>query len=188
MGFIRFNNTTYKASIEGSAKIENFQEVSSLDSLLKYDFKASVKNNSPIWASLPTALCAQGDWNLNHHFYVSGVIIKNLVPTRMVGVQRANLFSVAPRFEHRQVEFSMPLTFHRFIYPQLGFAIRLRTFVLGFDNVLPFIVSKKTYGLNVYFNLGISIFNNPACRKKDPKPEETKVYPSSEFEKLEINP
>jgi len=82
------------------------------------------------------------------------------------GVQGANLVSICPRYELRQFEVAMPLTFQRFIYPQLGLAFRYRTFVLGFDNMFPLFLKKNTYGVGVYFTLGFSIFRNHACRVK----------------------
>jgi hypothetical protein len=95
-------------------------------------------------------------------------LVKNIVPVRWVGVQSPNLLSICPRYEFRHFELAMPLTFHRFLYPQLGFAFRLRSFVLGFDNVFPLFVKKNTYGLGVYVNLGISLYRNPACRGSAP--------------------
>jgi hypothetical protein len=165
LGLIRFANKTAKGDIDGSAYIGNYQK----DSVIQNNFKGSYQFNSPIWASLPTGLCAQADWNMDHHIYVNVTAIKSLTISRMVGVQRSNLISIAPRYERRQFEVALPLTFQRYLYPQLGLTFRVRSFVLGFDNVLPLIIKKNTYGVNVYFNLGISIFKNPACRPKKPK-------------------
>ena len=41
-------------------------------------------------------------------------------------------------------------------------------FVLGFDNVLPFVLKNNTYGMNIYFNIGIS-FDNKRCRVSRPR-------------------
>lgn len=164
-GYIRFNKNTYKANVSGSGQINNYHK-DSLNGVVKYDLHTSEQINSPIWATLPTALAAQFDWNFENHLYLNGTIIKNVVPNALTGVQSPNLLSICPRYEFKTFELAMPFTLQRFIYPQLGFAFRVRSFVLGFDNVFPFLFKKNTYGLNVYFNLGISIFKNPACKQK----------------------
>ena len=133
------------------------------ESEIKNNFKTTISNN-PILATLPTALSVQFDWNFENYIYLNATVIKNLVPNDAVGPQGSNLISICPRVEFKQIELAMPLTFQKFLYPQLGFAIRIRTFVLGFDNIFPLIVKKNTYGLNAYFNIGFSRFINKACK------------------------
>ncbi len=161
-GYIRFTKGTAKANISASgeykASLDTTQEgvASSLNLTL---------SNDKILATLPTNLSAQIDWNFGYHFYINGTIVKNLVPHQLTGVSSPNLLSVCPRYEFRQFELAMPFTLQKFVYPQVGFAFRVRTFVLGFDNIFPLLFMKpKTYGLGAYFNLGISLFKNPACR------------------------
>jgi len=164
-GYIRFAQNTYKGDMDGSGHINNYKK-DSLKTIVAADLHTTIRYNSPIWATLPTALSAQFEWNFENHLYLNATVIKNLVPNRFTGVQSPNLISFCPRYEFKQFELAMPLTFQRFIYPQLGFAFRVRSFVLGLDNVCPLIFKKNTYGLNIYFNLGISLFKNPACRQK----------------------
>ncbi len=176
LGYIKFPKKTYKASVDGSLYVPNYNDAGPLNSLIQIGFHTKVEYNIPITAVLPTALSAQLDLNLYHHIYLNGTIIKNVIPASMTGVQRANLLSITPRYERKQFEFALPLTFHRFLYPQLGFAFRIRSFVLGMDNLFPLIIKKNTYGLNVYFNIAISMFKNPACREKPaPKKKKEKV-------------
>lgn len=171
LGLIRFNKNTFKGNVSGSTTINNYQ-TTNLDSLFKADFQTSQQINKPIWATLPTALSIQMDWNLSYYFdwekdrhlYLNTTAIQSVTTSRMIGVQRANLISIAPRFEIKNFEVAVPLTFHRYIYPQVGLGFRFRTFVLGFDNVCPLLFKKDTYGVNIYFNLGISMFKNPACK------------------------
>lgn len=169
-GAIRFTKNTFNEVYTGNTVITDLQHTN-IDSLLRADPNLKVTQilNKPILACLPTALSFQADWNLKHHFYINATIIQGLVGPRIIGVQRPNLISIAPRFEHRNIELSIPLTFHRYIYPQLGCAFRFRTFVLGMDNILPLIKKQNTYGGNIYFNLGISLFKNPACRASKPR-------------------
>ena len=182
LGYIKFPSKTYKAAIDGSLYVQNYNDAGPLDSLIQTGFDTTVEYNKPITATLPTALSAQLDLNLTHHFYLNGTIIKNLIPGSATGVQRANLLSITPRFEHRQIEVAMPLTFHRFLYPQLGFAFRIRSFVFGMDNLFPLIIKKNTFGLNFYFNLGISMFKNPACHVKQTHKKKEKIVKRSTAE------
>jgi hypothetical protein len=175
LGYINFASKTYKANVDGSLRIPNYNNAGPVDLLIQNGFRTTVKRNVPIKATLPTALSAQLDLNMSHHFYLNGTIIKSIIPASVIGVQRANLISVTPRYERRQVEVAIPITFHRFLYPQLGLAFRFRSFVLGFDNVFPLFYAKNTYGLNAYFNLGISLFRNPACRTKQYRKKKEKT-------------
>jgi len=167
LGFIRFNKNTTTADFTGASSVQ-------VDTVSRQiDLKGSLRDNftvkethNPFFATLPTALSVQLDWNFGNNFYLNGTVVKNLVPNAFVGVQGSNLVSVCPRYEFRQFELAMPLTFQKFVYPQLGFAFRVRTFVLGFDNVFPLIIKKKTYGLNIYLNIGFSRFKNPGCNQK----------------------
>ncbi len=168
LGAIRFTKNTFVGDIHGSATIMDFKH-GNVDSVLRADFNVSQQKNDPILACLPTALSVQAEYNLGHHFYVNGSMIQGLTGPRIIGVQRASLWSIAPRYERRNFEIAVPITFHRYIYPQVGMAFRIRTFVLGMDNVLPLIVKNNTYGVNFYFNLGISIFKNPACKVSHPR-------------------
>ena len=166
LGYINFNETTFKAAIRGSTYIPNYNNVSSADSLIQADFDTTIERDVPFKAALPTALSVQLDMNTTHHTYLNVSLVKNLIHPRITGIQRANLLAITPRYETRWIEVAMPLTFHRFYNPHLGFAFRIRSFVLGTDNILPYFMTKKTRVVSVYFNLGISLFRNPACRKK----------------------
>lgn len=163
IGAVRFSKNTFKGDISGSATINDFKH-SNVDSVLRSNFNVSTATNLPVWATLPTAFSLQGDLNLSHHFYLNATLIQSLVTARMVGVRRSNLLSITPRFETRNIELALPITMYRYIYPQIGCAVRFRTFVLGMDNVLPLITQSSTFGANIYFNLGISIFKNSACK------------------------
>lgn len=168
LGAIRFTQNTFKGDVSGSTLITDFKHTD-LDSVIRADFNVTQQKNQPIMACLPTAISAQADFNLGHHFYFNASAIQGLTTARIIGVQRTNLVSAAIRYERRNFEVAVPLTLHRYIYPQLGFAFRFRTFVLGLDNVLPLVVKNNTYGASVYFNLGIALFKNPACKASKPR-------------------
>jgi len=167
VGAVRFKKNTSVTDIKTSGQFNTDTTNNNInfESDLKNNFNVPIKN-SPILSSLPTSLSMQFDYNFGYHFYLNTTLVKNIIPNSFTGVQGNNLVSVCPRYEFKNFELAAPLSFQKFIYPQLGFAFRVRTFVLGVDNVFPLIIKKNTYGLNLYFNLGFSLFSNQSCRKR----------------------
>jgi hypothetical protein len=175
LGTIRFNQNTFKGDISGSSHVgvNNYNNAQA-SAVFNSNYKTSEQINSPIWASLPTALSMQGDLNLSYYFgwekdrhlYLNATALQSVTTIGTVGVQAQSLLSVAPRFEVKNVEVSVPVTFQRYLYPQVGLAVRVRTFVFGLDNALPVFMRKDTYGVGVYFGIGVSMFKNPTCRAK----------------------
>lgn len=165
-GYIRYQGATTDTRVSGSGYFDPSRTDTSFATAVQYNFSSTTKTGKPIVASLPTALSGQFDYNFDNSVYLNITLVKNLVPTRITGVQSPDLLSVCPRVEFRQFEFALPLTFHRFIYPQLGAGLRYRSFVIGMDNIIPLFMKSNTYGLNLYASLAVSIFSNPACKTK----------------------
>lgn len=160
-GYIRFRRNTTQADVSGSGDFVGSDN--NYGSVVR-SLSTSSSTGVPILASLPMAMVCQFDWNFENKLYLSFTAIKNLVPSRITGAQGPNLLCIAPRFELQNFEASLPLTLQRFVYPHLGLALRYRTFVLGFDNMLPLVLRKNTYSLGAYMSVGFSLFKNPACR------------------------
>lgn len=160
IGALKFTKATYKARIDTTVY------TSSQDQSFTSNFDSYYKNNEPLWAFCPSALVLQGDYNFENQIYLNALLIKNLIPDGVVGAQASNLICISPRFETRTIEVSIPFTLQRFRYPYLGLAFRFRTFVLGVDNLVPFLVPSNTSNFGVYFKLGLSLFRNQACNTK----------------------
>ncbi|MCU0360152.1 MAG: DUF5723 family protein [Bacteroidia bacterium] len=160
VGAINFTKGTFQA------KVDTTVYTSEQDQSFTGNFDDYYKANQPILAMCPSALVLQGDYNFENRIYLNALLIKNLIPDAMVGAQASNLICIAPRYETRTLEISLPLTLQRFRYPYLGVAFRVRTFVLGVDNVIPFVVPSNTSHFGVYFKLGLSLFRNQACNTK----------------------
>lgn len=158
LGALRFRTSTYMAEIDTETVAENLQQSYAEEWASYYTL------NKPLWAMTPAALVLQGDYNFENSLFLSALLVKNLVPDALTGARASNLLVLAPRFERQNFECSLPLTFQRFRYPHLGFAFRFRSFVLGVDNILPFITRSNTQHMGLYFKLGWSLFQNPACR------------------------
>jgi hypothetical protein len=165
-GYIRFKGNTTQTSVNGSGHYDPTRVDTTFIKAIQHDFNSNTKTGSPILASLPTALTGQFDKNFDNYIYLNVTVVKNLVPTRITGVQGPDLFSICPRFEMRQMEVALPLTFQKFIYPQLGLGLRFRSLVIGVDNIFPVFMKVNTYGINFYFSLAVSLFRNSACDTK----------------------
>lgn len=166
-GFIRFKgggNTDTR--VTGSGYFDPTRIDTAFVEAIQYNFKNTTEIGKPILASLPTALTGQFDYNFDNSVYLNFTVVKNLVPTRATGVQSPDLLSVCPRLELLPVEIAMPLTFQKFRYPQLGLALRVRSIVVGMDNVFPLFMKRDTYGINLYFSIAATLFRNPACATK----------------------
>jgi hypothetical protein len=163
LGYIRFKKGTSETRVNGSGHFDPSRSDTSFFGALQYNFNSTTVEGKPILASLPTAVSGQIDWNFDNNIFLNITGIKNLVPTTATGVQGSDLVSVCPRVEFKKLEVALPLTFQKFIYPQLGLAVRYRTIVLGIDNVVPLVLTRNTSTIGIYFSIGASIFRNPAC-------------------------
>jgi len=165
-GFIKFKGGTTDTRVNGSGYFDPYHSDTSFIAAMQYNFTSKNTYEKPIWASLPTALTGQFDYNFDNFMYLNFTVVKNLVPTGITGVQAPDLISVCPRVEIKQVELALPLSFQKFRYPMLGFGIRFRSIVFGMDNMFPLFMKRNTNGINLYFNMAISIFTNRACETK----------------------
>ena len=164
-GYIRFKGSTINANFNASGYYRIDTTRSITEAAITNSLNGTLYSGN-ITASLPTNICAQADYNFENGFYASALIVKNILPNQVTGVAGSNIWAICGRFERKNFELALPLTFQKFIYPQLGMAVRYRSFVLGFDNVFPLLFMKNTYGLGIYTKLAISLFKNPACRKR----------------------
>lgn len=178
-GYVRFtkgNPTVTK--VDGSGYLNPNSGDTSFASALQINFNSTTETGKAIWSSLPTAFTGQFDYNYDNYLYLNVSVIKNLVPNRITGVQSQDLISFCPRYEFMKFEAALPITFQRFVYPQIGLAIRYRSFVIGFDNLIPVLVKANTNGFGVYCSLAMSLFRNPACDTPDKRIDDCQKYKS----------
>lgn len=161
LGALRFRNSTYVAEIDTETVAEKLQQS------YAEEWSSYYQLNRPLWALTPAALVMQADYNFENSLFLSALLVKNLVPDALTGARASNLLVLSPRFERQNIEFALPLSLQRFRYPHLGFAFRFRSFVLGVDNIMPFLKRSNTQHLGLYFKLGWSLFQNPACKVQE---------------------
>lgn len=166
VGYVRFKTNTTRTDVSGSGYFDPSRLDTAFTDVIKQNFKNTTVQGKPITATLPTALSAQVDVNLDNDIYVNATLVKNMIPTRAIGVPGPDVLVICPRYETSQIEVGLPFALQKFRYPGLGLSLRLRSIVLGVDNVFPLFTPRNTDHVGFYFSLGISLFQNPACKTK----------------------
>lgn len=178
IGRVKFKGQNYlnRFNVEEQNEWNDFsntqlEDLSQLDSLLITGFGA-VKDNADgneFTMMLPTTLSAQVDYNLGHGFYAYGAITAGLPWLSRLGVQRASILAIAPRWESKRFEASIPITLFEFQKPLVGLALRLNSIIIGSDDLAGLIFKKDTYGADFYFNLKYTMFKHWKCNPKSKK-------------------
>lgn len=115
-----------------------------------------VANQFSVW--LPTALSLQADYMVMPMFYVNGLLVQRF-PKIGVGVQRGNMMSVTPRFEHRWFSAALPLVVYNYSHFNVGASLRLGFLTIGSDNLGSLIGNSDFYGTDFYVGLKINPFD-----------------------------
>jgi hypothetical protein len=156
-----------------AALFNDFDENTSIDSvetLADASVEAvALSKGSRFTAWLPTAATLQYDYNLERGFYFNAMLIQRLSIPSWYGTERASLYSVGLRYEHKVVSIAFPFSLHEYQYTQLGCSIRLWSLLIGTDNIMPFIKRHDVYAADLYLYFKIPIFKSPACRPHSEK-------------------
>lgn len=160
LGYIKFGSvTTTSISGAGYINVDTDQGIPGLPSV-EVD---QTESEGSARALMPMSASVQFDYNFENRIYVGAVLVKNIAPGKAVGVMSPDLLAIVPRYETKNFEVAMPFTLQRFTYPHIGLAFRIRSFVLGVDNVIPLFMASDVNTLGLYVNLGISQFRSRKC-------------------------
>ncbi len=107
---------------------------------------------------IPAALTLQADYNFGENFFINTTIIRR-VPTPGVGVKRANLMAVTPRYESKWFGFSTPLVWYDDRDLRFGMAVRMGPLTVGSDNLSGFFRQSEFSGGDIYASLRVTPFN-----------------------------
>lgn len=141
-----------------------------LDSLFNADVMGQLAQDGSMRMSLPTALSLQFDLNMGRNFYASAAWVHGFGRKRSMGVQRAAMVNVTPRFEHERVAVSLPITLYQYKYPRVGLAFRVNSFYVGTDRIGSLLFNPDFYGADIYFGVRYTMFKRKGCRgRKVPK-------------------
>ena len=175
VGRIKFKEPFYTNTFSQnqSTMWENYQstqayDINGVDSLINNNFQL-VKDNSHLTKYtmlLPTAISAQADFNLISNFYLYGAITYGVPWLNQLGVQRSGYLGVAPRWETKRFEASLPVSLYQFKKPQAGICLRLNSVIIGSDDIMSILFKKKIYGADFYFSLKYTIFKHWKCGER----------------------
>lgn len=171
LGYIRFGKEAQQHIIETNspfdfvqseyAGVESFDEVYQILSEQSLDNELASYSNNKFTMVMPAGLAVQVDRYLGKGFYVNATVVRAL-PMPGAAIQRTDIVAIAPRFEHRWFEASLPLVLLNDRDPRLGLALRLGPVVLGSDNLTSFMGKHNFTGSDVYMAIKI----NPASLKR----------------------
>lgn len=109
--------------------------------------------------TLPTTLQIQADYLLKKNVYVGATWVQNLTNQQAFGLKVPSSLSLVPRYEHKHVEWSLPLVlFDDYTKFAFGTALRIGPFWLGTDNLGSLLNLGKPRGLDAYFALAVPIY------------------------------
>ncbi len=144
------------------------EDLAGIDSLLTEGLGAAQKNADgiPFKMRLPTAFSAQIDYNLGYNFYIYGTITAGVPWKNRLGVQRSSYLGIAPRFETKRFELSVPISLYEFRQPQMGMMVRLNSILIGSDDLLAILRKRDVYGADIYISVKYTMFRHWKCQKK----------------------
>ncbi len=177
LGSVKFNAPFYssKFSVSDSSLWQAYKDAQ-VDGLVDVDSLLGTALGVPASAArqsfsmmLPGAISANFDYNLGRDFYLYGVATYGFPWRNRLGVQRGSYLGLAPRWEKRRFEASLPFTLVDFKRPQVGLMLRLNSIIIGSDNLGALLFNGNIYGADIYFSLKWTIFRHGACRGKKEK-------------------
>lgn len=139
-------------------------------------------DSKPFWVFMPSTINLEADYALDHSFYLNVGLTSSLLPRSMPGLQSPGYLTISPRFERKNIAVLLPFTLYRFSQPLLGLCLRIRSFYVGTNSIVPLFVPTSIHGVNAYLGIKINIYRNHACDKKPHKEKPQKIKPS-EFKK-----
>lgn len=176
IGGIQFKNNASKLKIENrSSYWENvtkmdFRTIHQFLDTLSYKFYG---DTTSAWAGdkftlwLPSALSIQFDYHIKQHWYVNSSFIYGF-PLSKGSISRPAELSVAPRYETRWLEASMPVSLYNWQLIRIGLALRVYWLTIGTDKLGGFFHLSDFTGLDFYMSLKL-FFTKGNCRNKGPK-------------------
>lgn len=142
----------------------NPEEASDIDATVRDEFGVQQRGNNNYRVMLPASVAVQYDRHLVDRLYVQFAGVGGIPWENTFGVQHASSIGVVPRWESRNLEVALPLTYAAMQRPTVGLMLRLRSVIIGSDNLLPFTSNAPAYGADFYLHLKTTLYRNPKCK------------------------
>ena len=184
VGSISFKNNTKAYSVKSKAPF-TFRTDSATDratedgitsekAVAYYDSVANVyfdiTRQNPLIYHLPSMLSIQFDFNVFKSFYLGAIVYQDIrgIKPNKITIHRPSQITLLPRFEHKHLEVSLPLTMGGdYSHFQLGGFIRVGPVFVGSDNLKSIVTQKDFYGVNTYFGFAKGIGANKKKKKEE---------------------
>jgi len=159
------------------------QVVSQLSTLFYGDPDASLSGTS-MKIGLPTALSIQADYHFKEKIFIGAYWIH---PVRFNGhtLRRPAQLALIPRYETKQIEFSLPISLYEYQYPRIGAALRINFLTVGTERLGAWIGSGNLDGMDIYFSLKFGL-EKGKCRVKSNNKCYNLEYGYSDKQKLKF--
>ena len=166
IGSIKYKNLNFM-SIKGSGvnidagSIDLLDLNSTADYLQSKGLSVVRSTNRELTTSLPTNLNVYGDYAITKKFFISANASINVVKTNSTNPYYYNFVGVAPRFESKWFDVSVPLSYNLMSKDfKPGLAFRVGPLSLGSDDLKLLFTESK--GANAYLGLHFELFKKQA--------------------------
>lgn len=158
-----FSNSTQTSGDMDGAELNNVNQILELMSDQFYGSPNTSFESNSAKIKLPMALSIQADYNTQvANLYWNASLIYG-VPLQGGALRRPSQFTLAPRYETRLIEVSIPLSLYQFRYPHLGVYARVGPFSVGSDWLSTVIGNKDFHGYDIYFSIKFQLLKDN-CR------------------------
>lgn len=139
LGSLKFKNDSFTGTFDpsderiltafSSASFNEFRD-NLINQVIDYDSISSYT------VRLPTALGLQIDWHAYGKLFVNVAIRKNMVFDKNYSVRQSDYYMVAPRFESRIFDLTIPFYYDNLGKSSIGTAVRLGPLVIGSNSLV----------------------------------------------------
>ena len=110
--------------------------------------------------TLPTKLSFQFEYHLLKNLYINSIFIKP-IKTRHSHINIPAQISICPRYETKNLEIWLPVSWNEYYKTHFGAAVRFWFFTLGTENIAGFFKKSDFTGADLFLSI-----NFPLARKK----------------------
>ncbi len=166
LGYIKFTDNSGTYHLEETEtftvanivldSIDDIDEFNRTGSRLIYDLSSASQDGSDFTMWMPSAFVLSADKNLNNTYFVNFLFVQRFPHLSTNLIARANTITITPRYEKRDIGFSLPLSLYEYKEFQFGIAARLWFFTIGSDNLLMFLHQKDYSSVDLYAGIKIN--------------------------------
>lgn len=159
------------------------QVIEQLSNVFYGDPNASFAGNT-IKIGLPTAVSLQFDYNYRNNIFFGVFLIQPIRINRNT-LRRPAQIAFIPRYETKQLEFSLPISLYDYRYPRVGFAARFSFFTIGTERLGTYLGLADLNGADIYMAVKIN-FGKDTYRFKSHSKCYNNEYGYSDKEKVKF--